>query len=408
MTLIAVAAIALACVLVFVLFPRGGGDEGQGQSEPTPSAGRRRRLAAASPRPVPRRRRRTQRRPAGGDHERRGRRAHHALQRPADLADRLLTGRQVAGLHRRHLQAERAVALLRDERRRTAGDGRDARHRRRRQRRLALGGQASRRRLHGDAQGHRPERRPSRLRRPRQELLTARRRRRARAAAASPSAPPTTGAGSPSSPTRTARPTSTAWPRAKERLELLERASGGVPSSARTRRCSTSTRAPSTTPSSRRTAQRSSTAAPAATWAPATRSSPPTARTLMPARETQLPAGYAWDPDGYEGGLHGPLAQAGRQRERHRAGHLLGLRHRGRLDHGAGPLRGHAWCRTSPGRPTASPSPGRQYEQKKYRTGTVYLLPASGGDSTPLVEEALSRRSGRRPPRTPLQTSPSP
>ena len=48
-----------------------------------------------------------------------------------------------------------------------------------------------------------------------------------------------------------------------------------------------------------------------------------------------------------------------------------------------------------------------EYEQKKYQTGTVYLLPADGGDSTPLAEEALS------PVWAPaagdsLQTSPSP
>ena len=30
------------------------------------------------------------------------------------------------------------------------------------------------------------------------------------------------------------------------------------------------------------------------------------------------------------------------------------------------------------------------YDQDKYRTGTIYLMPAEGGDSRPFVREALS------------------
>ena len=404
-TLIAVAAIALACVLVFVLFPRGGKDEGQGG--PTPASGRRRRrLAVAASRPVPRRRRRPQGGPARGDQERRDGRAHHELQRRADLADRLLAGRQVAGLHRRHVQAQRAVALLRDQWRRPAGDGRDARHRRRRQRRLALGGPPPRRRLHGGAEGHRSERRPARLRRPRPELLAAGRRRRARA-------------------TRRLRQR---LPRRRQgRLRHLHgpqdrqvrhglRQGAARAARARHRRGDPARRERSPVRRQRACVRR------------APHLSQRRGRHLSPRRQRR----------GHQ--LHGRRrrrdnADAGPRDAvpgRLRVGPERGPRSSSRDTRSSLPTTRAASGRPSSGSSTRRPAPPTvlaryedtmvqdlswspdgtsiawaAYEQKKYRTGTVYLLPASGGDSTPLVEEALSPVWAPAATGS-LQTSPSP
>jgi len=111
--------------------------------------------------------------------------------------------------------------------------------------------------------------------------------------------------------------------------------------------------------------------------------------TLMPAKETQLPAGYAWDPGGtkvvFTGHSLKPAAN----------------------DSGIGPAV--FWLFDTQTRSTQvlarytdtmvqdlSWSPDgesiawAEYDQKKYRTGTIFVMPAGGGDSKSLVKGALS------------------
>ena len=111
--------------------------------------------------------------------------------------------------------------------------------------------------------------------------------------------------------------------------------------------------------------------------------------TLMPGKETQFPAGYAWDPDGTrvvftghslkpsanESGI-GPAifwvfdTQTGSTEVLARYSDTM--------------VQELAW---SPDGLTIAWS---DYDQDKYRTGTIYLMPAAGGDSRPFVREALS------------------
>ncbi len=111
--------------------------------------------------------------------------------------------------------------------------------------------------------------------------------------------------------------------------------------------------------------------------------------TLMPPRETQFPAGYAWDPTGTKVVFTGhPLKPAA-------------------TDSGIGPAI--FWIYDTEARATTvlarypdtmvqelSWSPDgasiawAEYDQEKYQTGNLYVLPATGGDSAALVKGALS------------------
>ena len=128
--------------------------------------------------------------------------------------------------------------------------------------------------------------------------------------------------------------------------------------------------------------------------------------TIMPARETQFPAGYAWDPAGtkvvFTGHSLKPAAtksglgpaifwiydtMAGSSRVLARYEDTM--------------VQDLAWS------PDGASIAWAEYDQKKYQTGNVYLLPASGGDSTSLVKGALSPVWAPQAAGS-LQTSPSP
>jgi Tol biopolymer transport system component len=112
--------------------------------------------------------------------------------------------------------------------------------------------------------------------------------------------------------------------------------------------------------------------------------------TLMPAKETQLPAGYAWDPSGTKVVF---------------TGHSLKP---ATTSSGIGPAVFWVFDTAAGGRPRViaqykdtmvqdlawSPDGASiawaEYDQKKYRTGTLYIMPAAGGDSQVFAEEALS------------------
>jgi Tol biopolymer transport system component len=111
--------------------------------------------------------------------------------------------------------------------------------------------------------------------------------------------------------------------------------------------------------------------------------------TLMPARETQLPAGYAWDPAGtkvvFTGHSLKPAANASG----------IGPAIFWVFDTGAGSTTVLARYKDTMVQDLSWSPDGKtiawaEYDQEKYQTGTVYLLPATGGDSKPLVQEALS------------------
>jgi Tol biopolymer transport system component len=128
--------------------------------------------------------------------------------------------------------------------------------------------------------------------------------------------------------------------------------------------------------------------------------------TLMPARETQLPAGYAWDPAGtkvvFTGHSLKPAANASG----------IGPAIFWVFDTVAGSTTVLARYKDTMVQDLSWSPDGKsiawaEYDQKKYLTGTVYLLPATGGDSTPLAEEALSPVWAPAATGS-LQTSPSP
>ena len=186
---------------------------------------------------------------------------------------------------------------------------------------------AAGRRLHGDAQGHRPERRLPRLR---HRHAGASRRCSTPAAcpcAASPSAPRATAPGSPSSPTPTSRPDQYGMATATERLELLDRASGAVTELGTNKAFfDVNARAfdePLISPSGEAIIYRRA------------GSDVGTSYTVVGADGTDADAGQGdavpgrlrLGPGRDQGRLHRPLPQAGRERGRHRARHLLGLRH---------------------------------------------------------------------------------
>jgi Tol biopolymer transport system component len=111
--------------------------------------------------------------------------------------------------------------------------------------------------------------------------------------------------------------------------------------------------------------------------------------TLMPAKETQFPAGYAWDPEGTrvvftghslkpaddETGI-GPAVfwvfdtQTGATEVLARYSDTM--------------VQELSWS------PDGQTIAWADYDQDKYRTGTIYLMPATGGDARTFVREALS------------------
>ena len=128
--------------------------------------------------------------------------------------------------------------------------------------------------------------------------------------------------------------------------------------------------------------------------------------TIMPARETQFPAGYAWDPGGtkvvFTGHSLKPAAnksgigpaifwiydtETGSSRVLARYANTM--------------VQDLSWS------PDGAAIAWAEYDQKKYQTGNVYLLPAGGGDSAVLVKGALSPVWAPRAAES-LQTSPSP
>ena len=127
---------------------------------------------------------------------------------------------------------------------------------------------------------------------------------------------------------------------------------------------------------------------------------------LMPAKETQFPAGYAWDPEGtrvvFTGHSLKPAANASGIGPAifwifdTRSGSTQTVaRYQDTM------VQDLSWS------PDGSTIAWAEYEQDRYQTGSVYLMPADGGDSQTLVQEALSPVWA--PDGAPsLQTSPSP
>jgi Tol biopolymer transport system component len=122
---------------------------------------------------------------------------------------------------------------------------------------------------------------------------------------------------------------------------------------------------------------------------------------LMPAKEAQFPAGYAWDPDGTRVVFTGvPPGRFGRM-----TFWLFDTGTRGRpvvlARHKDVFVQDLSWS------PDGKTIAWAAYDGKKYRTGTIYLMPAGGGGSTALAEGALSPVWA--PSAAPsLQTSPIP
>ncbi len=126
---------------------------------------------------------------------------------------------------------------------------------------------------------------------------------------------------------------------------------------------------------------------------------------LMPQKQATMPAGYAWDPGGTK------VVFAGRPMSAN--GNAPVTFWRFDTESGAAPV---AIARCSRGSsvqdlswsPDGSTIAWAKYDPKMdWRTGVVYLMPATGGDSSPLVKQALSPvwAPGAAEP---LQTSPSP
>ncbi len=126
---------------------------------------------------------------------------------------------------------------------------------------------------------------------------------------------------------------------------------------------------------------------------------------LMPEKETTMPAGYAWDPGGTKVVFTGqPITSA--------SGDMPVTFWEFDTEAGGAPrvlvkyedaaVQDLSWS------PDGSTIAWAEYDRKlEWRTGIVYLMPASGGDSTLLVKQALSPvwAPGEA---APLQTSPSP
>jgi Tol biopolymer transport system component len=111
--------------------------------------------------------------------------------------------------------------------------------------------------------------------------------------------------------------------------------------------------------------------------------------TLMAAKETQFPAGYAWHPEGAKVVFTGhSLKPAANESgigpavfwvfDTRTAGTEVLARYDDTM------VQELSWS------PDGESIAWAAYEQEKYRTGTIYLMSAAGGDSQKLVEEALS------------------
>jgi Tol biopolymer transport system component len=124
---------------------------------------------------------------------------------------------------------------------------------------------------------------------------------------------------------------------------------------------------------------------------------------LMPAKEAMMPAGYAWSPEGTKVVFTGqPISSSGNQAvtfwlfDTQAGGAPTVL---ARYAHTT--VQDLAWS------PDGSTIAWAEYDRKRYQTGTIYLMPATGGDSTPLARNALSP-AWAPDAKEPLQTSPSP
>jgi Tol biopolymer transport system component len=124
---------------------------------------------------------------------------------------------------------------------------------------------------------------------------------------------------------------------------------------------------------------------------------------LMPEKEALMPAGYAWDPGGTKVVFTGqPISGAG---------NLPATFWQFDTEVGGAPrviarykdtvVQDLSWS------PDGTTIAWAEYDRKEWRTGTIFLLPAGGGDSTPLVKEALSPVWAPAATGS-LQTSPSP
>ncbi len=110
--------------------------------------------------------------------------------------------------------------------------------------------------------------------------------------------------------------------------------------------------------------------------------------TLMPAKETQLPAGYAWDPGGtkvvFTGHSLKPATGSGVGPaifwvfDTQTATTRVLARYTDTM------VQDLSWS------PDGASIAWAEYDQKKYRTGSIYVMPAAGGDSRALVKGGLS------------------
>jgi Tol biopolymer transport system component len=124
---------------------------------------------------------------------------------------------------------------------------------------------------------------------------------------------------------------------------------------------------------------------------------------LMPAKEAMMPAGYSWDPEGTKVVFTGqPVSSSDSQPvsfwlfDTQTGGEPTVI---ARYAHTS--VQDLAWS------PDGSTIAWAEYDQKQYETGTIFLMPATGGDSTPLVKNALTP-AWAPGAKEPLQTSPSP
>lgn len=126
---------------------------------------------------------------------------------------------------------------------------------------------------------------------------------------------------------------------------------------------------------------------------------------LMPEKQTIMPAGYAWDPGGTKVVFTGqPVTSSSGDQpvvfwefDTEAGGAPRVLARYERVT-----VQDLSWS------PDGSTIAWAAYDKKMdWRTGVIYLMPATGGDSTPLVKQALSPvwAPGAAEP---LQTSPSP
>ena len=126
---------------------------------------------------------------------------------------------------------------------------------------------------------------------------------------------------------------------------------------------------------------------------------------LMPGKETSMPAGYAWDPEGTRVVFTGRPIKSGTdtgttifwQFDTEAGGAPTEIARYQNAD-----VQDLSWS------PDGATIAWAGYDRKKeWRTGRIYLMPATGGDSAVLVEEALSPVWSPGTAES-LQTSPNP